>query len=258
MTVIRPYADPDFEEVHAIINEAAQAYRGAIPADRWHEPYMPPEDLRREIASGVRFSVLEEGGRIIGAMGVQRVRDATLIRHAYVRKLAQGKGVGGALIGHLLENSPRPVMVGTWAAAQWAIRFYERHGFRLVPQEERDRLLTTYWAIPDWQREASVVLVLEEGHGVDKPITFGEIDSFITMLLAACEDRGMNDTLEMLLSQPDAVRKSVVSRLLDRLRETGGPQSLIEALTCLLDDQVAEKAYEVIFKCARTLKEAKR
>lgn len=161
--MIRPLAETDFEEVHAIVNEAAQAYRGVIPADRWHEPYMSRDELRKEIAAGVEFSVLVEGERMIGVMGVQRVRDATLIRHAYVRKLAQRQGTGTALMQHLLAATGGRVMVGTWAAAEWAIRFYQRHGFRLASAEEKDRLLSSYWSIPDRQRETSVVLVLGKG-----------------------------------------------------------------------------------------------
>ncbi|HST02296.1 MAG TPA: GNAT family N-acetyltransferase [Usitatibacter sp.] len=159
---IRPLAEPDFEEAHAIINEAAEAYRGVIPADRWHEPYMSREELRQEIAAGVEFSVLVDDGRMVGVMGVQQVRDALLVRHAYVRKAAQRQGTGSALMKHLLANMRGRVMVGTWAAAQWAIRFYERHGFRLTAPDEKDRLLSTYWSIPDRQRETSVVLILEE------------------------------------------------------------------------------------------------
>ena len=158
--MIRPFANGDFEEVLAIINEAADAYRGVIPADRWHDPYMSGEELRKEIDSGVQFSVLSDGERLVGVMGVQRVRDAILIRHAYVRKLGQRQGTGSALMAHLLAEAKGRVMVGTWAAAQWAIRFYERYGFRLVTPAEKDRLLSTYWSIPDRQREASVVLVL--------------------------------------------------------------------------------------------------
>jgi len=130
-----------------------------IPADRWHEPYMSREELKNEIAAGVAFSVLVEDGRMVGVMGVQRVRDAMLIRHAYVRKTAQRQGTGSALMRHLVATMQGKIMVGTWAAAQWAIRFYERHGFRLVGREEKDRLLSTYWSIPDRQRETSVVLV---------------------------------------------------------------------------------------------------
>lgn len=158
--MIRPFANGDFEEVLAIINEAADAYRGVIPADRWHDPYMPGEELRKEIDAGVQFSVLSEGERLVGVMGVQRVRDAILIRHAYVRKLGQRQGTGSALMAHLLAGVKGRVMVGTWGAAQWAVRFYERHGFRLVTPAEKDRLLSTYWSIPDRQRETSVVLVL--------------------------------------------------------------------------------------------------
>ena len=164
--MIRPFAETDFDEAYAIINEAAEAYRGVIPADRWHEPYMSREELRKEIAAGVEFSVLEDDGRVIAVMGVQPVRDAMLIRHAYVRKAAQRHGTGSALMKHLLANMEGRVMVGTWAAAEWAIRFYQRHGFRLTNPDEKDRLLSTYWSIPDRQRETSVVLILEgDGNG---------------------------------------------------------------------------------------------
>jgi N-acetylglutamate synthase-like GNAT family acetyltransferase len=164
--MIRRFEESDFDEAHAIINEAAEAYRGVIPADRWHEPYMSREELRREIAAGVEFSILEEDGRVIGVMGVQQVRDAMLIRHAYVRKVAQRHGTGSALMKHLLASMRGRVMVGTWAAAEWAIRFYQRHGFRLAAADEKDRLLSAYWSIPDRQRETSVVLILEgSGNG---------------------------------------------------------------------------------------------
>ena len=157
--MIRDCTDADIEVIDAIINEAALAYRGVIPADCWHEPYMTRSDLVSEIAAGVRFSGWEDAGVLVGIMGLQRVRDATLIRHAYVRTAQQGRGVGGELIGWLSARTAGPLLVGTWAAATWAIRFYERHGFRLVSAEEKDRLLRTYWSISARQRETSVVLV---------------------------------------------------------------------------------------------------
>jgi N-acetylglutamate synthase-like GNAT family acetyltransferase len=157
--MIRDCTDDDVDVIDAIINEAALAYRGVIPADCWHEPYMMRSDLESEIAAGVRFSGWEDGGVLTGVMGLQRVRDATLIRHAYVRTAQQGRGVGGKLIGWLTARTSGPLLVGTWAAATWAIRFYERYGFQLVSAEEADRLLRTYWSIPARQRETSVVLV---------------------------------------------------------------------------------------------------
>jgi len=156
--MIRPCGDADISVMERIINEAAQAYRGAIPPDRWHEPYMPREELEAEIAAGVRFWCVEDAGGVIGVMGLQDVKDVTLIRHAYVLRDRQRSGVGSALMKALVAKATRPLLVGTWAAAEWAIRFYERHGFELVPQPEKDRLLDTYWSIPARQRDTSVVL----------------------------------------------------------------------------------------------------
>jgi N-acetylglutamate synthase-like GNAT family acetyltransferase len=157
--MIRQCAENDFEAIYEIVNDAAQAYRGIIPADRWKEPYMPREELRHEIDSGVRFWGLEENGQLAGVMGIQDVADVTLIRHAYVRSAMRNLGIGSRLLEHLATLAGRPLLVGTWAAATWAVRFYERHGFRLVSPEEKDRLLKKYWSIPERQIETSVVLV---------------------------------------------------------------------------------------------------
>ncbi len=143
----------------AIINDAAKAYRGVIPPDRWHDPYMPHEELTGEIQQGVAFWGYEENGRLLGVMGRQPVKDVTLIRHAYVTSARRGEGIGGKLLQHLLERTAGPILVGTWAAAEWAIRFYEKHGFRQVSQAEKDRLLRTYWSISERQVETSVVLI---------------------------------------------------------------------------------------------------
>ena len=156
--MIRRCTEADIPAIDRIINEAAQAYRGAIPSDRWHEPYMPRADLEREIAAGVRFWCLEDASDVVGVMGLQDVKDVTLIRHAYVLPGRQRSGVGGALMKELVASATRPLLVGTWAAADWAIRFYERHGFELVAPPEKDRLLDTYWSIPARQRDTSVVL----------------------------------------------------------------------------------------------------
>jgi len=149
----------DFDAIFGVINDAAEAYRGFIPADRWQVPYMPAEELRHELAAGVRFSVVEKGGSVVGVMGVQDVRDVTLIRHAYVRTRFQNAGIGAELLDHLTARAVRPVLIGTWAAARWAIRFYEKRGFRVVPADVKERLLRTYWTIPDRQIATSVVLV---------------------------------------------------------------------------------------------------
>jgi GNAT superfamily N-acetyltransferase len=155
---IRPCRDDERPAILAIVNAAAEAYRGVIPADRWHEPYMPAPDLDAEIAAGVAFSGYEEDGALLGVMGVQAVRDVELIRHAYVRPDRQGRGIGAALLAHLARSTSRPLLVGTWAAAEWAIRFYRANGFELVSPKRKAPLLRTYWTIPERQIEASVVL----------------------------------------------------------------------------------------------------
>ena len=156
--VIRPCRDDERAAIGAIVNAAAVVYRGVIPADRWHEPYMSPAALDREIAAGVAFWGYESRGKLLGVMGIQPVCDVVLIRHAYVAPGSQRSGVGGALLEHLARTTTRQRLVGTWAAAEWAIRFYERHGFQLVPPAEKDRLLAAYWTISARQVETSVVL----------------------------------------------------------------------------------------------------
>jgi GNAT superfamily N-acetyltransferase len=156
--MIRRCTDADVATVDAIINEAATAYRGIIPADCWREPYMERSHLLEEIAAGVEFWGWDEEGVLVGVMGLQRVHEVTLIRHAYVRPSHQGRGIGGALLTELAGQTDGSLLVGTWASAKWAIRFYERHGFRLVTIEEKDRLLNSYWNISSRQRQTSVVL----------------------------------------------------------------------------------------------------
>jgi GNAT superfamily N-acetyltransferase len=158
MNNIRTCRDDERAAILAIINAATEAYRGVIPPDRWHDPYMTQEELEREIASGVTFWGHEADGTLAGVMGLQRVRDADLIRHAYVLPGKQQRGIGGALIAHLRRLSTQRMLVGTWIAAQWAIRFYQKHGFTLVSPAQKTMLLKTYWDIPDRQIETSVVL----------------------------------------------------------------------------------------------------
>jgi GNAT superfamily N-acetyltransferase len=155
---IRPCREDERAQILAIVNAAAEAYRGVIPADRWHDPYMPAAELDAEIADGVVFWGHDEDGALAGVMGIQPVRDVTLIRHAYVDPARQRGGIGGALLEHLLALSETPMLVGTWADAEWAIRFYQRHGFELVSPQRKRELLQTYWTIPDRQIETSVVL----------------------------------------------------------------------------------------------------
>ncbi len=158
MSSIRLCRDDERTAILAIVNAAAVAYRGVIPADRWHEPYMSASELDSEIHGGVVFWGYEVDGELIGVMGIQPVRDVDLIRHAYVLTGNQRRGVGGELIEHLRGLSARPMLVGTWAAAEWAIKFYRRHGFEQVSPERKTALLKSYWTIPDRQIETSVVL----------------------------------------------------------------------------------------------------
>jgi GNAT superfamily N-acetyltransferase len=159
--MIRRCRDDERETILEIVNAAAEAYRGVIPADRWHDPYMPGSELDQELAAGVEFWGYENDGELIGVMGIQPVQDVNLIRHAYVKPGSQRLGIGGALIDHLMRRASRRVLVGTWAAAEWAIAFYRRHGFVQVSPQEKTRLLRRYWDIPERQVETSVVLARE-------------------------------------------------------------------------------------------------
>jgi GNAT superfamily N-acetyltransferase len=156
---IKPCEAADVPVIFEIINGSAAAYKSVIPADRWHEPYMPLAELQSEIARGVRFYSCNLDGRTVGVMGIQDVKDVTLIRHAYVRTECRKQGVGRVLLDYLRQFTDRPILIGTWKAATWAIRFYEKNGFTLVGDDEKNRLLRTYWTIPDRQIEESVVLV---------------------------------------------------------------------------------------------------
>ena len=156
--MIRRCDDHEFDVISEIINDGSQAYRGIIPSDRWTEPYMPSDKLRHEIDDGVMFWGYEENGALGGVMGIQHVQDVTLIRHAYVRSINQKHGIGARLLSHLRQMTDNPVLIGTWADAVWAIRFYEKHGFQMVDAEEKDRLLKKYWKVPERQIETSVVL----------------------------------------------------------------------------------------------------
>ena len=158
MHVIRQCRDDETSTILAIVNAAADAYRDVIPADRWHDPYMSAEQLQRDVAAGVDFWGYELDGALIGVMGIQAVRDVDLIRHAYVKPGNQRLGVGAALITHLRSLSTRRLLVGTWADATWAIRFYQREGFVLVPPSRTAMLLKSYWDFPERQIETSVVL----------------------------------------------------------------------------------------------------
>jgi N-acetylglutamate synthase-like GNAT family acetyltransferase len=156
--LIRGSIEADFPAILGIINDAANAYRGVIPADRWHEPYMSADALEQEIADGVVFWVAEQQGTVAGVMGIQDRGDVALVRHAYVASTTQRSGVGTLLLRHVEQLTAKPILIGTWAAASWAIDFYRRNGFDTVPNGEKDDLLRTYWSIPQRQIETSVVL----------------------------------------------------------------------------------------------------
>jgi GNAT superfamily N-acetyltransferase len=157
--MIRDCRPDEFDTVLRIVNDGAAAYRGVIPEDRWHDPYMSADELRREIAAGVAFrGWQDDGAGLLGVMGAQPAVDVLLIRHAYVRTAWHRQGIGSRLIEDLLARAHRPVLVGTWAAASWAVAFYERHGFTVTPDAEKSHLLRTYWTIPERQIETSVVL----------------------------------------------------------------------------------------------------
>jgi GNAT superfamily N-acetyltransferase len=165
--MITPCDTSDFNHICEIINDAASAYRGVIPADRWHEPYMPEAELKAQIDDGVQFWKYAENGITLGVMGVQYKADATLIRHAYVRTSHRNKGIGGKLLQHLTTTATTPVLIGTWADAGWAIDFYKKHGFRLLEGEEKNALLRKYWTIPERQVETSVVLASRDWRRIE-------------------------------------------------------------------------------------------
>jgi N-acetylglutamate synthase-like GNAT family acetyltransferase len=167
--LIRQSVDSDFAGILGIINDAAVAYRGVIPADRWHEPYMSASDLESQIEEGVVFWIAEQEGRLAGVMGSQDKGDVALVRHAYVASTAQRSGVGTKLLRHVESLADKPILIGTWAAASWAIEFYRRNGFTMVSGDDKDRLLRKYWSIPARQVETSVVLA--DRRWTDKELT---------------------------------------------------------------------------------------
>lgn len=156
--MIRSCGTAELEDIYEVINDAAEAYRGVIAPDCWHEPYMSRDELGRERAAGVVFSGFYDEAGLAGVMGLQLVADVALVRHAYVRTSAQHRGIGGALLAHVRGGTDRPMLIGTWKAATWAVRFYQGRGFRLVRQEDKAPLLQRYWTVPDRQIEESVVL----------------------------------------------------------------------------------------------------
>ncbi len=155
---IRKSVANDFEAILAIINDAAQAYRGVIPSDRWHEPYMSTDELAKEIASGVIFWMAEDNGQLLGVMGIQDKEDVALVRHAYTATTLQRKGIGTKLLRRVEALADKPILIGTWADASWAIEFYRRNGFTVVSDGDKNRLLRAYWSVPARQVETSVVL----------------------------------------------------------------------------------------------------
>ena len=170
---IRTSEETDLPRMLAVINEAALAYRGVIPVDQWREPYMPMDELVEDIARGIVFWIAEDEGRLRGVMGIQDKGAVALVRHAYVARTTQRKGVGTTLLRHVQSLTDKPILIGTWADASWAIEFYRRNGFTVVPPADRDRLLRTYWSIPDRQIETSVVLADERWREARQPVSPG-------------------------------------------------------------------------------------
>jgi GNAT superfamily N-acetyltransferase len=162
ISMIRRCNNEDFHSIYEIINDAAQAYRGVIPEDRWHDPYMSLNELQVELDAGVSFWGYEQEGELLGVMGIQFKGDVYLIRHAYIRTAFRNRGFGSMLLRHLYEPLEKPVLIGTWSDAVWAVRFYQKNGFYLVAKEEKDRLLQKYWSVPERQIETSVVLADEK------------------------------------------------------------------------------------------------
>ena len=155
--------ETDFKTIFEIINDAAQVYKGIIPEDRWNEPYMDFEELRKEIEDSVVFWGFENHGQLLGVMGIQDKDEVTLIRHAYVLTKSQKLGIGTKLLQHLERMTDKPILIGTWATAAWAISFYEKNGYILESDEEKNRLLRKYWSIPEQQVITSVVLAKQTG-----------------------------------------------------------------------------------------------
>ena len=162
--MIRRCKEADFNAIFNIINDSAQAYKGIIPQDRWHEPYMSHAELRAQIDDGIVFWGVERDGHLLGVMGIQDKCQVTLIRHAYVATRAQKQGIGKKLLKHLQCMTAKPILIGTWAAASWAISFYQKNGYKLVSEEEKNHLLRTYWTIPERQVETSLVLANQTWH----------------------------------------------------------------------------------------------
>ena len=156
--MIRRCENSEFENIHSIIIDAAEAYKGVIPVDCWKEPYMSKNELLHEMDEGIQFWGYEENGELVGVMGIQHVQDVTLIRHAYVRTARRNHGIGSKLLSFLCRQTASPILIGTWADAVWAVRFYEKHGFKVLPSEEKNRLLRKYWSVSERQIETSVVI----------------------------------------------------------------------------------------------------
>jgi GNAT superfamily N-acetyltransferase len=155
---IRPCGAQDLQPIFSVVNDAAKAYKGIIPADRWHEPYMALDELQREIDAGIVFWGCELGGQLVGVMGIQDRGEVDLIRHAYVQSDQRRKGIGEKLLKHLESTTTKPILIGTWDAAGWAVRFYEKNGYRMLSRPETERVLRKYWNVPERQIETSVVL----------------------------------------------------------------------------------------------------
>jgi GNAT superfamily N-acetyltransferase len=156
--MIRECLAKDRADIYSIVNDAANAYKDVIPADRWHEPYMPMEELETQIADGVVFYGYEMDGALAGVMGIQDKGEVALIRHAYVRTAIRNSGIGSKLLKFLEARTDKPILIGTWLAATWAIGFYKKNGYVPLDRHETETLLKRFWKIPLRQVETSIVL----------------------------------------------------------------------------------------------------
>ncbi len=165
--MIRKCNESDIDVICEIINDAAQAYKGIIPEDRWHNPYMSLTELRQEILDGIIFWGLVDNHELVGVMGMQDKNEVALIRHAYTRTARRNEGIGSRLLRHLESTTDKPILIGTWADATWAIAFYQRNNYHLLPVQEKEQLLRKYWTISERQIETSVVLSNKLDYQID-------------------------------------------------------------------------------------------
>jgi len=197
--MIRPCEEKDYDVICEIINDSAKLYKGVIPDELYKEPYITKDKLKEEVEAGVNFWIYEENGQPVGVMGIQHVKDVTLIRHAYVLREKQKQGIGTKLLNHLINLTDKPILIGTWAKANWAIRFYQKNGFKLVSQEEKDKLLKKYWSLPDLQIQTSVVLANKDWFQLKERKSKSNFKNLFILFLSVFQDIEFLMVLEEVL-----------------------------------------------------------